>query len=351
MNKICVYAPAMNSMLRILLAVVSGLTGLGALYLIQAPDQLAYSQALELGAVTLLLAATLISIAWDALRKPAEPDGVEAGTQLIAPDAMASPGILTTDDQNIVQTEVAKLLLLLRQHADANENFSVALDRAKENLHESLKAEQVRIIISYLMIENEKMKARTANLQANLENSQRQIERLKTNLATAEAQGVSDPLTGLKNRRGFDVILSAQVSASRSANQPLSLILADIDHFKAINDRYGHPAGDDVLRWFSRILSGNVKGRDTVARYGGEEFAVILPATPLENASKVAAHIKAQLEQQVWQKPGAPNTLLRVTASFGVAQLADGEGTSGLVSRTDAKLYEAKSGGRNRVAA
>lgn len=339
----------MTSMLRILLAVLSGLTGLGAMYLIQTPDQLAYSKALELGAVTLLLAATLISIAWDALRKP---DPVEAAdAQLAMLDGTPPSGVLTSDDENIVQTEVAKLLLLLRQHAEANENFSVALDRAKENLHESLKAEQVRIVISYLMIENEKMKARTANLQANLENSQRQIERLKTNLATAEAQGVSDPLTGLKNRRGFDVILSAQVSASRSGSQPLSLILADIDHFKAINDRYGHPAGDDVLRWFARVLSGNVKGRDTVARYGGEEFAVILPATPLENATKVAAHIKAQLEQQVWQKPGAPNTLLRVTASFGVAQLSEGEGTSSLVSRADAKLYEAKTGGRNRVAA
>lgn len=349
MNNTCVCLPAMTSMLRILLAVLSGLTGLGAMYLIQTPDQLAYSKALELGAVTLLLAATLISIAWDALRKP---DPVEAAdAQLAMLDGTPPSGVLTSDDENIVQTEVAKLLLLLRQHAEANENFSVALDRAKENLHESLKAEQVRIVISYLMIENEKMKARTANLQANLENSQRQIERLKTNLATAEAQGVSDPLTGLKNRRGFDVILSAQVSASRSGSQPLSLILADIDHFKAINDRYGHPAGDDVLRWFARVLSGNVKGRDTVARYGGEEFAVILPATPLENATKVAAHIKAQLEQQVWQKPGAPNTLLRVTASFGVAQLSEGEGTSSLVSRADAKLYEAKTGGRNRVAA
>ena len=339
----------MTSMLRILLAVLSGITGLGALYLIQTPDQLAYSKALELGAVTLLLAATLLGIAWDALRKPDEQAGPERGSQ--APEGTAPPGILTSDDENIVRTEVTRLLLLLRQHAEANENFSVALDRAKADLHESLKTEQVRIIISYLMIENEKMKARTANLQANLENSQHQIERLKTNLATAEAQGVSDPLTGLKNRRGFDIILSSQVATSRAGNQPLSLILADIDHFKAINDRYGHPAGDDVLRWFARILSSDVKGRDTVARYGGEEFAVILPATPLENACKVAAHIKAQLEQQLWQKPGAPNTLLRVTASFGVAQLAEGEGTSSLVSRADARLYDAKTGGRNRVAA
>lgn len=339
----------MTSMLRILLAVLSGITGLGALYLIQTPDQLAYSKALELGAVTLLLAATLLSIAWDALRRPDEQAGPERGSQ--APEGTAPPGILTSDDENIVRTEATRLLLLLRQHAEANENFSVALDRAKADLHESLKTEQVRIIISYLMIENEKMKARTANLQANLEYSQHQIERLKTNLATAEAQGVSDPLTGLKNRRGFDIILSSQVATSRAGNQPLSLILADIDHFKAINDRYGHPAGDDVLRWFARILSSNVKGRDTVARYGGEEFAVILPATPLENACKVAAHIKAQLEQQLWQKPGAPNTLLRVTASFGVAQLAEGEGTSSLVSRADARLYDAKTGGRNRVAA
>lgn len=339
----------MTSMLRILLAVLSGITGLGALYLIQVPDQLAYSKALELGAVTLLLAATLLSVAGDALRKPDDTAGPERGAQ--ASEGTAPPGILTSDDENIVRTEVARLLLLLRQHAEANENFSVALDRAKEDLHESLKTEQVRIIVSYLMIENERMKARTADLQASLENSQRQIERLKTNLATAEAQGVSDPLTGLKNRRGFDVILSSLVATSRAGNQPLSLILADIDHFKAINDRYGHPAGDDVLRWFARILSGNVKGRDTVARYGGEEFAVILPATPLENACRVAAHIKAQLEQQVWQKPGAPNTLLRVTASFGVAQLAEGEGTSSLVSRADARLYDAKTSGRNRVAA
>ncbi len=127
--------------------------------------------------------------------------------------------------------------------------------------------------------------------------------------------------------------------------------MADIDHFKSINDRYGHPAGDEVLKWFSKILANNMKGRDTVARYGGEEFAIILPQTSLENAAMLAGQIRTQLEQQLWKKPGAANTLLRVTASFGVAQLADGEGTSGLIQRADAKLYESKAQGRNRVAA
>ena len=100
-----------------------------------------------------------------------------------------------------------------------------------------------------------------------------------------------------------------------------------------------------MLKWFSKILSSNIKGRDTVARYGGEEFAIIMPQTTLENAATIAGQIKAQLDAQFWQKPGAPNTMLRVTSSFGVAQLTDGEGTSGLIARADAKLYEAKAAG------
>ena len=110
-------------------------------------------------------------------------------------------------------------------------------------------------------------------------------------------------------------------------------------------------AGDDALKWFARILSSNMKGRDTVARYGGEEFAIILPQTTLENATLLAGQIRQQLQSQLWCKPGAPNTSMRITASFGVAQLADGEGTSGLQQRADKKLYESKTGGRNRIAA
>jgi diguanylate cyclase len=335
----------MHSMLRILIMVLSGAAGLAAIYVIQFPGALPNAKAIELASVTLLLAATLLSLGIDLSRHARPPSRAEPDTR--SPDMPTSPA---THDEP-VQGEVTKVLNLLRNYSDANVSFSRVLDRAKEELPESLKAEEVRIIISYLMIENDNMRARTANLQANLEKSQEQIERLKSNLATAEAQGLSDPLTGVNNRRSFDIILASQVAALRNSSQPLSLILADIDHFKAINDRYGHPVGDDVLKWFAKVLTANLKGRDTVARYGGEEFAVILPQTPLENAFKIAAQIKAQLESQFWQKPDAPNTMLRVTASFGVAQLSQGEGTSSLISRADAKLYQAKADGRNRVAA
>ena len=334
----------MPSTLRILLAALSGLAGLGAIYLILRPGSQPLERALELGAVTLLLTATLLNSVLEA-----KPRLKEASVEPRPPGAGEPDPAQEGDDP--IQGEVGRILALLRSHAEANANFSNVLDKANEDLHESLKAEQVRTIISYLMVENEKMRGRTANLQVNLETSQRQIERLKTTLAAAEEQGMTDPLTGLRNRRSFDVVLAAQVAAARNAAQPLSLVIADIDHFKSINDRYGHPAGDSVLKWFAKTLSSNVKGRDTVARYGGEEFAIIMPQTTAENAANIAGQIRGQLGAQFWQKPGAPNTMLRVTASFGVAQLQPGEGTSGLIARADAKLYEAKAGGRNRVSA
>lgn len=327
----------MRSFLRLSLAILAGLTGFAAIFLAVRPSILHAHNAWLIAAVTTLMATALLSTVLDIMLQV--PEG---GSDDKAPPA-------TANDRE-VHGEILKVIGLLQSQSEASNNFTAALNKAKQQLPDDLKPEKVRLIVSYLMIENEDMRTRTAELQGSLEKSQRQIEKLKSNLAAAEAQGLSDPLTGLRNRRSFDLTFAAEVAKARTASLPLCLVMADIDHFKSVNDRYGHQSGDEVLKWFAKILSGNMKGRDTVARYGGEEFAIILPQTTLENATTLAGQIKSMLENQFWKKPGAPNTMLRVTASFGVAQLSDGEGTSGLIGRADAKLYESKANGRNRVA-
>jgi len=246
--------------------------------------------------------------------------------------------------------ELTAITRHLLSHAEANGTFSQALTKARDQLPDYQTPEQVRVIVSFLMVENEAMRRKSAELQQNLERSQQQIARLRSNLAEAEAQGVSDPLTSVRNRRGFDLCLSSEIADAKSTGSPLSLILADIDHFKLVNDRYGHPAGDEVLRAFSRVLSKNVKGRDTVARYGGEEFAIILPRTILDGANRIADQIRDQVAARNWAI-GQDRPPVKITASFGVAQLAEGEGTDALLRRTDSKLYEAKASGRNKVSA
>lgn len=327
----------MRFALRLIIACLSGISGIAALLFILKPDLIADQKTWLLGAITVLLIASLVSTTLSIIAPVAA-----------APEALPEEA---SDTDRQLHGEAVKVVSQLRGFVEASGNFKTALAKASDQLPKMLKADQVQLVISYLMIENDNMRKRTADLQGNLEQSQRQIEKLKSHLAVAEEQGLSDGLTGLRNRRGFDITLAAEIASAKSGNKPLSLIIADIDHFKLVNDRYGHQTGDDVLKWFARMLSANMKGRDTVARYGGEEFAIILPQTTVENAANLAGQIKQQLEAKLWTKPGAPNTSLRITASFGVAQLGEQEGTSSLIQRADAKLYECKANGRNRVAA
>jgi diguanylate cyclase len=193
------------------------------------------------------------------------------------------------------------------------------------------------------------MQRDTAELNANLENSRSQIEKLRWNLAEAQELGMRDPLTALNNRRCFDINLAKEIAEARANGTEMCLVMGDIDRFKAVNDTFGHLIGDEILKMFARLLSSNVKGRDTVARFGGEEFAIILPETGLEDAQTLTEDIRRQLEakQLALNNSGVP--IGKITASFGVAQLAERDDAATLVQRADAKLYEAKSAGRNRV--
>ena len=156
-----------------------------------------------------------------------------------------------------------------------------------------------------------------------------------------------DGLTGLWNRSYFDRRLEEEVSECRRSGRPVTLILADIDHFKRINDEFGHPVGDSVIERFASILSTG-RQSDVPCRYGGEEFGLILPGVSAASAIEVAERIRRRLSEERW--PGRDR--LQVTASFGIADL-DGCRSGGdavaLVAAADDALYRAKSAGRDRV--
>ena len=158
---------------------------------------------------------------------------------------------------------------------------------------------------------------------------------------------MTDPLTGLYNRGVFDREFQREFDRCRRYGRPFSLVLVDLDNFKLINDRHGHPMGDRALQEVSRTLRNTVRETDTVARYGGEEFAIILPETPTEGAEFTGERIRAAIARTSMQVDGAP---LAVTASVGVACIDPYHTDSAaMLAAVDRALYRAKDRGRNRT--
>ena len=160
-----------------------------------------------------------------------------------------------------------------------------------------------------------------------------------------QRQATTDELTGLVNRRRFMAALRAEIARPSRLEQP-SLILADLDDFKLVNDRFGHPVGDDLLQAFAAAMRACLRDVDIAGRLGGEEFAVLLPDTPLTAALAVAERLRLLVETPLLVRHEVDIT---ATASLGVAELLDGEGGDELLRRADAALYRAKAAGKNTV--
>ena len=173
-----------------------------------------------------------------------------------------------------------------------------------------------------------------------LEASQRQLLDM---MQAAEQRSVTDALTGLYNRRAFDLRLAEHLTRAEEKGTPLSLLLIDVDHFKAYNDAYGHQAGDIALQDISRLLQQSCRDVDASFRYGGEEFAILLPGAAVCAAQRVAERCRAAVANHTW-------TRRAITLSIGVASHAPGMNSYVLTERADQALYAAKAAGRNRVA-
>jgi len=166
---------------------------------------------------------------------------------------------------------------------------------------------------------------------------------------TLEELAMTDSLTGLHNARFFDAFLEQQVAASDRDSKPLGVIMMDIDHFKQFNDTHGHPAGDEALRTFGRVVKAVLRTSDVIARYGGEEFIVALPGAGQAESRGVAEKLRKAVEEMVIEI--GPGRYARTTISLGVVATDEHRlNQKGLVAMADAALYQAKDGGRNRVA-
>lgn len=185
------------------------------------------------------------------------------------------------------------------------------------------------------------------SLQTELARTRQAVGTEKQKTQTLALEARTDKLTGLPNRRVFDEQIESLIEGWQPADEtPGSLILIDVDHFKQINDRYGHSAGDAALQWLAKIARAEVGQAGLAMRYGGEEFAVLVPTSGGREAAALAEKLREAIAAEPFRHEGV---VLLVTASMGVATALPGEGSKSLTHRADEALYAAKKNGRNRV--
>ncbi|ACN13365.1 signal transduction family protein (GGDEF domain protein) [Desulforapulum autotrophicum HRM2] len=184
------------------------------------------------------------------------------------------------------------------------------------------------------------------SFQGRMASSSQELASLRKKLDVSKKDAETDALTGLLNRRGFESRLHPLLKDPQSC---FCLIMIDIDHFKRVNDTYGHLVGDSILKALANLLKQQTKGKDCLARFGGEEFIILLPETRLEQAGAVAEDIRKKLAAQEWKQRKTGKPMGKITISLGVTQYRPNESEVTLIHRVDTALYTAKRNGRNRV--
>jgi len=245
--------------------------------------------------------------------------------------------------------KVEQLAASLESTGEATSLFGNTLRGAAGALNADNSVGTAKIIVEKLILATRQMENRSQGLEQRLQESTSEVRALREDIESIRRQVLTDPLTGIANRKCFDEKLREAIAEAAKDGAALTLLMGDIDHFKNFNDTWGHQTGDQVLRLVARCLTENTKGRDTAARYGGEEFAVILPATTGGDALKVADQIRRSVQTKKVIKRSTGATLGTITMSIGAAQYRPGEDVSLLIERADTALYAAKRAGRNCV--
>ena len=225
--------------------------------------------------------------------------------------------------------------------------YEASLAGYSDRLQGDVSTGELRTVVEKLTEETRSVRETGNTLHVRLEESRLETEALRKELEQARIEATTDVLTGLANRKAFFRALEQIHQTDETKNS--SLVLVDIDHFKNVNDSYGHLLGDKVIRFVGSIMKNSVKGKDLVSRYGGEEYAILLPDTEHQGALTVAENIRASIEAGKLIRSDTRKTIGTITVSLGVAQYRAGETNDDYIARADEALYFSKENGRNRV--
>lgn len=228
------------------------------------------------------------------------------------------------------------------------ERYARTLEEGQTQLEAVTDPSSLRSLLQKLVDSTRDTRTSVGTLRAELDAQQSELRSVRERLGKLETEVVKDPLTGLLNRRGLDQAVERLKGDGLDLTSS-AVLMVDLDHFKRVNDSYGHLFGDQVLCATAKVLSGVIKGRDVTARFGGEEFVVLLPDTPESGAVTLAEQFRDAFSRAKVRRAGSDKVIDKLTVSIGVACPGPGESLDATLDRADAALYKAKNEGRNCV--
>ncbi len=241
-----------------------------------------------------------------------------------------------------IQEEVGRSGGNVNEYADTLNHFADILNASPTS---DVMQSEVRKVLD----DTRTMEKSQRELESQMGSVLSEVESLRRELEQVREESLTDALTGISNRKAFDIALDRVISESGGADSLFCVLLADIDYFKKFNDTFGHMVGDKVLRFVGATLRNCVKGKDMAARYGGEEFALILKNTDSDGACALAEQIRKAISAGNLKNRESGESYGRLTISLGVSQFRPGDRQVDLIQRADDALYKAKGNGRNRV--
>jgi diguanylate cyclase len=255
--------------------------------------------------------------------------------------------------QDEIQQRLAKIVNQTIENVSAAskdaQNFDASISGHSQQLASSADAESTQMLISQMLADTRQMVRNSNDLSSRMNETNAEVVALKKELESVKLAAQKDSLTGLLNRGALDSIIGEVAESPVGDPNPTCVMMMDIDHFKRINDNFGHLVGDRVIRYLAALLKQVIGENQIIARYGGEEFAVVMKNTPMEDVVKLAEKVRVALGKSKLQRKDSGETIGKVTISIGVSTHRWDDSAESLIERADSALYHAKNTGRDQV--